>query len=152
MKTTNIVAIDPGEVCGVAVHRVVPQPWHSACPDKADVWTLELPWIEACSLVQSYVDEGWVEEVAWERFDIGQETLRRPGAVLTLEVIGVLRWLAETRGLPTHAVPRQVKKVVDRAMLERCGLHKATPDGHANAAAAVLVNRLHRTGCWSRLP
>ncbi len=120
-----MVAIDPGLTFGIS-HAVSGECFH-----------VERPALRGLEWLQSAIAAGVVDRVVIERFDPRRWDEE---AVLTVEFIGVIRWLCKQGGIPIGEVNADAKK-------------KTLPEtehiegGHARDAEAVRLWDL-RYGKW----
>jgi hypothetical protein len=81
--------------------------------------------------------------VGWEQFNIMPQTWMMKGSQTAIEVIGMLRFVAEDEGatiLPS--ISRQRKNMVSSELLQAFGWYRPGHGGHANDAARLLVSWL----------
>jgi hypothetical protein len=81
--------------------------------------------------------------IGWEQFSIMPQTWMMKGSQYAIEVIGMLRFIAEDTGaviLPS--ISRQRKNNVSSELLKAFGWYRPGHGGHANDAARLLVSWL----------
>lgn len=137
-----LIAVDPGGTVGLAAWT----PTGKIEASERDPMTSLDQIYDALGVLTSSNPKARPEIVA-ERFTIDQRTLRltRGGSHDALDVLGGLRWIAHSYGIPLELQGvAEVKNLVPDTRLRALGLHKPTPGGHANDALRHLVYRLAR--------
>lgn len=137
---TVLLAVDPGNVSGVAVLRL---------DDLDDApLTYELDKQQTYSFIHSLrygtmQDRSERMEMVAERFVISQRTIRSERQDDALNILGYLDSLHHLYGIPLHLQsPAQAKKFVSDDRLRRLGWYRRTKDGHANDAQRHLLTYL----------
>jgi hypothetical protein len=125
-RTTNIIAIDPGKVTGVAV----------VCASGGFA-SLELPADDALDLVWKLANIWVFVDIVSERYTVTQRTMTPQTDAL--EMNGALRFIARRIERPFKLQGRsEVKKAISDAVLRDVEWFVRTKDGHANDAARQL--------------
>lgn len=137
--TLCIVGIDPGRTTGYAIMlngRLV----DTAQVDRQDV----IAYLEAYLTTTLETHPGIEVIIACERFTIGHQTSRLSQQPAALEVIGLVRDLAQRLHVRFELQsPGDAKKVGSRETLKKLGWYVASTD-HANDAKSHLLLALLR--------
>lgn len=149
---TDMIAIDPGETCGVALFDGT-RCWQ-ALPMASDGC---LHFLEAMLQRQSHVDAmlrgiAPIREVVVERFRLYASKARQQtgSSFRTVEVIGVIKWLCHLADIPCILVPADIKNATAGNMRGR-GIQSvaqgenSTVREHAKDAEQLGYYRLFET-------
>lgn len=126
---TTILAIDPGNVTGVATYH------------RGRLETSELPKHEVYEFLLPFItDRVFPLEVVAERFVISQRTIRSERQGDALDILGFLDGLCYLEMVPlTLQTAAQAKSFATDDKLRRLGWYQKTKDGHANDACRHLL-------------
>ena len=135
----RIVAVDPGGMCGLAEYVSGANAFAS--------W--ELPYLQAVQAVEATAHD-WlgIDLLVVERFDISPSTLKKnmEGPMMTLDVIGGLRYVAYKERIKFEPQPQSARDVATPARLKKLGWYKPSKGGHRNSAASHLLAAALRHG------
>lgn len=125
-----IIAVDPGEMCGVATYD-----------QRAQIRTTQLPWRAAVNeLVVPWLDKHPTTICSVERFTIGQRTLKMSRQPTAMHVIGIIKRECELRGVRVvQYSPGDAKRLGGRATQRRLGLYRPSEDHASDALAHLLL-------------
>lgn len=132
------MGVDPGETCGVARLRELPNGWHAF-----DSYALTSD--DAIDLVRVWLHGGPTPThgtvVVCERYTIGQRTVKMSRQPRALEVIGAVRRACREEGtLFELQGVSDAKRLGNQDVLKRIGWWRVGPDAdHANDAAAHVL-------------
>lgn len=142
-KKPYILSIDPGELSGVALVRRDPMEL---------IESDELDWIETSRFVDAKLRElgGENVEVVVERFTITVQTAKNSQQGISLEMIGIMRFLAYVHkaGAIVLQSSADAKNFCTNPRLKAVGLWHVGGEGHALDALRHALKRLVDTG-WS---
>jgi hypothetical protein len=132
---TCVLWLDPGKMTGWARLR------DGKGFESGEAW----PQL-AGDIMQDHCRQSREALVGWEQFNITPATYRLRGSSETIEIIGVIRWLAirhDAQILP--AASRQARMTVSSETLKKFGWYRPGL-GHANDAARHLLAWMIRSG------
>lgn len=122
------IAVDPGEMCGLA-----------ACYDTGQLaFSMEAPPYETVSWVNAKLMIAPSTTVCVERYVISQATIKMTRQYAALETIGALRFVSRKYGVPLELQSRGDRLKTTDEWLKHLGWWMQTKDGHANDAARHL--------------
>lgn len=124
-NTMKVLTVDPGKVTGFALGQA-----------SKVLQAGERNWNEFLALAESWLPA--LDLIIYERFDFGQETLRRADREDALCVIGTLCWWAKRDRISIDAYPRGLSRILPDERLAALGLHRPG-QGHANDALRLLA-------------
>lgn len=126
----NIIAVDPGETCGVAT-----------LDDCGQIRISQHPWIVAVDeFVVPYLDKHPATLCSVERFTIGQRTVKMSRQPTALHVIGVIKTECRRRRIAmVQYSPGDAKKLGGKKTQQRLGLYRPSEDHASDALAHLLL-------------
>lgn len=136
-----ILAVDPGLTTGICLIKREPLEL---------VWSAETDWWDtarhADHALRTYGGDN--VDVVLERFTITQQTAKNSQQQWSIEIIGILRFLARVHGAGeiTLQTPADAKNFATNPRLKALGLWHVGDEGHALDAIRHGVLRLTRTG------
>jgi hypothetical protein len=138
-----ILSVDPGELSGVCLVRREPMEL---------IESDELDWVETARFIDAKLREygGENVDVVCERFIITVQTAKNSQQGISLELIGIVRFLAlvHKAGAITLQSSADAKKFCTNPRLKQVGLWHVGGEGHALDALRHALLRLVNTG-WS---
>lgn len=131
----KIIAIDPGVTTGLATYDTETEEFRA---------TEETDWLNVADLVAT----GEIHHVVCESFQLTTSTTKKStaGSIATIELTGVIRWLAHKRGIELVFQSAVDKEFTSAEKLRRLGWWTVGSD-HARSATKHLVLHLVKTGC-----
>lgn len=139
----NIIAVDPGEMCGVAtldpsgVIATTQRSWRAAVDE------LVVPWLD------KYPDT----VCSVERYTIGQQTVKMSRQPTALHVIGTIKTECLRRGIAfVQYPPGDAKRLGGPVTQRKLGLYRPSEDHAADALAHLLLTlAAHDRSAFARL-
>lgn len=102
--------------------------------------------MQTCEFASVWVGQNPAGVVICESFRITQETIRKSRQTASLEIIGVLRWLASSHGHKfVLQTPADAKRFMTDAKLRSLDWYSPTTGGHTNDALRHLGLYLAKT-------
>src|SRR5262245_41924256 len=126
-----IIAVDPGEMCGVATLDETGLIDFTQRPYRAAVDELVVPWL-------TFYESRTICSV--ERFTIGQQTVKMTRQPTALHVIGVIQRECErVNAKMVQYAPGDAKKLGGMKTQKRLGLYRPSEDHAGDALAHLLL-------------
>jgi hypothetical protein len=125
-----IIAVDPGDTCGVATLDEAGLLSYTQRPWRAAVDELVVPWLDKHPTTVCSV----------ERFTIGQQTVKMSRQPTALHVIGTIKTECARRKVRmVQYAPGDAKKLGGRTTQRRLGLYRPSEDHAGDALAHLLL-------------
>ena len=133
-----LLVVDPGKTTGIALV-------HTVGGVSDIVWSAELDWMDSCNLInKTALQYGSRLRILCETFVITPMTAKNSAAPWSLEMIGVIRYLAAAYGVEqlVFQTPQKAKNFCPNPRLKDVGFWHRGGGGHARDALRHAVTHL----------